>query len=66
MQNTLGSLVALTGTDIIRHIFENKQQLPSFLLLRNQDWSDALSDTLREYCEENKAKFVCAYADESH
>lgn len=47
IQNTLGSLVALTGNDIIRHVFENKQQLPSFLLLRNQDWSDALSDTLR-------------------
>lgn len=35
IQNTLGSLVALTGNDIIRHVFENKQQLPSFLLLRN-------------------------------
>lgn len=66
LQNTMGSLVALTGTEVVRHVFENKNHLPSFLLLRNNDWTDSISDTLREFCEENNDKIVCAYADESH
>lgn len=63
LHNSMGSLVALTSSEVIRHVFENKKQLPSFLLLRNKDWTDALSDTLREFCEQNVDKFVCAFAD---
>lgn len=64
--NTMGSLIALSGNEILRRVFENKNGLPTFVLLKNSDWSQALFDTLSEFCEENTDKFLCAYADESH
>lgn len=49
--NTMGSLVALTGSEVMRHVFENKKSLPSFLLLKNGDWTEPLSEVLTEFCE---------------
>lgn len=47
-------------------VFENKGKLATFLLLKKQDWSDSLTQTLTEFCEENRENFVCAFADETH
>ena len=48
--STLSSLVTLSTNDAIKFVFENSLKLPSFLLLKNKDWTDALTDTLTEYC----------------
>ena len=64
--NTLSPVVALSSNDAVKFVFENKNSLPSFLLLKNKDWSDAVNDKLIDFCSNNKDKFLCAWAGEEH
>jgi hypothetical protein len=38
--NTLGHLTALSGSSVIKLVFENDAQLPSFLLHKSEDFTD--------------------------
>ena len=40
--------------------------MPSFILLKNKDWTEALTEVLTEFCEENKESYMCAFAGEEH
>lgn len=66
IENTIGTLVALSSDNYIKHVFENKNQLPAFLLLKNKDWTSELSDVLEAFCDENKDRFLCSWAGEEH
>ena len=63
--NSLPVVVPLNSEAQTRTVFENEEKLPSFLLFRTADFSDASFVELEEICEANKAAFKCAYADSS-
>ena len=65
-QSTLNAFTTLSNNDAVKHVFEGKYKLPALLLLRNKDWTEALSETILEVCEENKLKFLCGWASEEH
>ena len=50
-QSTLGHLVPLDSSDVVKLIFENDAELPAFLLLKNSDFPEELLETLRAFCE---------------
>ena len=52
--HTMSSLVAMSNNNAVKYVFESKNKLPSFLLLKNKDWSDELNEVLTEFCEERK------------
>ena len=62
----MSSLVAMSNNNAVKYIFESKNKLPAFMLLRNKDWSDELSEVLSEFCELNKEKLMCGWAGEGH
>jgi len=53
LENTIGSLVPLANNKYIKHVFE-KTKNPAFMLLKNKDWSQELSDILESFCDENR------------
>ena len=61
----MGSLIPLANNDFIKHVFE-KNKIYAFMLLKNKDWTNDLSDILESFCDENKEKFLCAWAGEEH
>lgn len=56
----------MSNNNAVKYIFESKNKLPAFMLLRNKDWSDELSEVLSEFCELNKEKLMCGWAGEGH
>ena len=64
--NTMSSLVAMSNNNAVKYVFESKNKLPAFMLLRNKDWSDELSEVLGDFCESNKQKLMCGWAGEGH
>jgi protein disulfide-isomerase-like protein len=65
-QSTLSALIALKDNEAIKYVFENRQKLPAFLLLKSEDWKEELSGVLLEFCEANRANFVCSWASKEH
>jgi len=62
-QQTLGHLVALSGQNVVKQIFENEARLPAFLLLKNPDFTEEALENLRVFCESQEKELKCAYAD---
>lgn len=62
-QSTITSVVALSSDKAIRYVFETPEKLPSFMLVKGHDWTDLLHEELIEYCEENRDKLTCGYAE---
>ena len=63
VSNSLSALVPLRGQEESVLVFENEGKLPAFLLAKAEDYTPEVFSTLESICEENKDKFVCAYAD---
>ncbi len=39
-EQTIGHLVALSGQNLVKNVFENEGKLPALLLLKNADFTD--------------------------